>query len=959
MNATSQARSTGTNERARLIPTALALAAVIAVALGVRAYRLDAQSVWFDDYNGLAYLGEPSLKAFLGALYGPYSPNVEHVPLYFIIEYFWGRCFGVSPTTVRLLSICFGLLTIPLVYLLGRDIFGRGAGLVGALCFALSPLHIFHDQGIRPYSLMVLLAAASVYALLRASRGQGSVWWVLNLAANILLLWTHLFGVFLLFAEGCFLLVFFRHKARRAVVWIAVNALASLPCALWVRAMRSMAESAYEFYRAPTGLHILYDLVGDDAINVNGFLLPSETRWESLPAGIAGLLLGADRWLGYALVLFFCACTIWLLWKTLRLYRRPGSDERRRNIENSGLLLMLVFLPVFALAVLSYVWRPCIFPRYTLYSSLALYVIVGGAVQSIPRPFMKRLALAILVLLYGYQLALTVPATTRTNWVAAAEHVQADISPDDVIFAGLASSGSPYAALDIFRFHMGESEVPVLPAHSLRDLCDKSACLLARRDMSTPGAARNVWGVLQQNYSAEPLPELENCLASRSLEYSCKEFQAMECLIVYRIMPPSEAPAASDLAAAAEAELDCAPAYAELGMAFVEAGHSERALSALRAASELDMDYEMVFKNLIAALVQQENVPTALSGVQSLLKGRQLAGEKDYEKAAEAFRKAVASGPDYALARWELGAALTELGAALAGKGDYDGALGALHNASELGPDYAVMFENLMVALLDKKNVPAALDGVQSLREGRRRLGKRDYEKAVAAFREALASDPNYALAYEELGNALTKLGTALAETGDYDGALEALRNAIELDQDYAMIFQHVIEALIKRSNVPPALNGIEHLLKGRGYLGENDEEKALAAFRQAAAAAPRYALPYWEMGYVLMRQGDYDGVIKAMRKHNELNPNFPPAYAALGLALMVKGDFEASCQATHKAFELAPEMDAQFGALFRAMAEDRDCDAAWAELARLREAGAPIPPEVIMVLERECGRTE
>jgi len=53
-------------------------------------------------------------------------------------------------------------------YRLGRALWGREAGLIGALLAALLPLHLQYAQIARPYSLLALLSLASAYFLVRA-----------------------------------------------------------------------------------------------------------------------------------------------------------------------------------------------------------------------------------------------------------------------------------------------------------------------------------------------------------------------------------------------------------------------------------------------------------------------------------------------------------------------------------------------------------------------------------------------------------------------------------------------------------------------------------------------------------------------------------------------------------------------------------------------------------------------
>lgn len=592
MNAGSDGLDIKGRNRRQLVITGLGLAGIVAVAVGVRLYRLDAQSLWYDDFNSITGLHAHDLATYLIHVR---NFNSEHVPLYFLIEYVWGRLAGTSPSSIRLLSVFFGVSTVPLVYLFGRDIYGKKAGLIAALCLALSPIHIFNSQAIRPYSLVVLLAALSLWALVRASQGRGATWWAVNFVANVLLIWTHVFGLLLVLVQGCLLGVFLRGRRRQAVVWVALHLLALIPWAWWVHTMPSMREQSYAMYHAPSVRNVFNDLVGDDAVNLNVELLPLERTWGFMPERSARVFLRAHTWFDRGLVLAFCLCIGWVAAKLVRSRAEAGGgprdDRARASAESSTLLLFVAFLPVLALAALSYVWRPCIFPRYTLHSSLALYVMAGGAIQSIRGPGPRRCAVAVLVLLYGYQLSLTLPSATRTNWLEAAEYVRSDATSRDMIFVGRSGAGSANPAIDIFRRHMGPTGIRIIPVHTLQGLCDKSAYFFRKQKSlnaasgSTSGKEPVAWAVLVRNYQSKPLPELEEGLASRGLKYTHREFQAMECLIVYRIVEdPDFDFAKAPRPTVIDTGVDYEKTLGALGFMYTDLGQKNEAIAILRRA---------------------------------------------------------------------------------------------------------------------------------------------------------------------------------------------------------------------------------------------------------------------------------------------------------------------------------------------------------------------------------------
>ncbi len=65
--------------------------------------------------------------------------------------------------TFRLLVAVIGAASVPLVYMIGRRMFGRRAGLVAAAVFAVSPIHVYLSKVIRGDVLMILFLLAAFW----------------------------------------------------------------------------------------------------------------------------------------------------------------------------------------------------------------------------------------------------------------------------------------------------------------------------------------------------------------------------------------------------------------------------------------------------------------------------------------------------------------------------------------------------------------------------------------------------------------------------------------------------------------------------------------------------------------------------------------------------------------------------------------------------------------------------
>jgi len=140
------------------------------------------------------------------------KPDV-HPPGYQILLFCAMRVMGDSETALRLPSAIAGILTIPVLFLIGRKLFGASTGLLASALLAVSPSHIWLSQEARPYALLILLVSLSVLLLIRllARVRKGERASLVELSAfallGILLEYTHYFGLLVFLLEAAALLI--------------------------------------------------------------------------------------------------------------------------------------------------------------------------------------------------------------------------------------------------------------------------------------------------------------------------------------------------------------------------------------------------------------------------------------------------------------------------------------------------------------------------------------------------------------------------------------------------------------------------------------------------------------------------------------------------------------------------------------------------------------------------------
>jgi 4-amino-4-deoxy-L-arabinose transferase-like glycosyltransferase len=222
----------------------LLVLAVVAAGAALRFATLDVQSFWIDE----GYTVRLLRMDLSGLLHG--IPRTEETPpLYYVVAWLWTRAFGTGEVGVRSLSALLGAATIPVAYLFGRRLLSHRAGITAAALAAFNPLLVWYSQEARAYSLLVLLAAASMLLAIEAGDrgGRALPGWA---AVSALALATHYFALFVVVPEAAWLLL--RAPVRRRAAW-AVAGVGAVGAALLPLAVDQAGNRGARFI-ADTGL---------------------------------------------------------------------------------------------------------------------------------------------------------------------------------------------------------------------------------------------------------------------------------------------------------------------------------------------------------------------------------------------------------------------------------------------------------------------------------------------------------------------------------------------------------------------------------------------------------------------------------------------------------------------------------------------------------------------------------
>lgn len=184
-------------------------------------------------------------------------------------------------------------------------------------------------------------------------------------------------------------------------------------------------------------------------------------------------------------------------------------------------------------------------------------------------------------------------------------------------------------------------------------------------------------------------------------------------------------------------------------------------------------------------------------------------------------------------------------------------------------------------------------------------------------FEQAVAEDPNFAVAYLNLAGTL---GSAKAFFDNLEKAKSVMDKASEAERMWILGVDagfvgdpkkqfELYGKLVK--NYPNDERA--HNLLGVYYFGQQEYDKAAEQFNAAVKIAPEYSQPYNMLGYSNRFLKKYDEAEKAFKKYIELIPDDPNPYDSYAEFLMKVGRFEESNEQYRKALEFDPTFAASY----------------------------------------------
>jgi tetratricopeptide (TPR) repeat protein len=190
---------------------------------------------------------------------------------------------------------------------------------------------------------------------------------------------------------------------------------------------------------------------------------------------------------------------------------------------------------------------------------------------------------------------------------------------------------------------------------------------------------------------------------------------------------------------------------------------------------------------------------------------------------------------------------------------------------------------------------------------------RKDYEQAVACYREALRLDASYGDAYTSLADALIKQNKAVEAE---NAAREALRlSPLSLPAHYTLAtalhqqqkFPEAVEVYRKLIALDPGLFS-PHRYLANAYFAMGKREEAVASFKRALDLKPADQETRMALSLALLESGRPDEAMIALQEVLRVNPSHAMANYQTALIQQSRKEYGAAAESFRKALETQPE---------------------------------------------------
>jgi mannosyltransferase len=379
------------------------------VALGLRLPHLSGKSLWLDEISSLTFA--EMRWADFWALVKQHEANMI---AYYLLLRAWIH-LGDNRVVAKLLSVFLGVLTVPSIYFLGKELYDRRVGLISACLLTVSACHVRASQWIRSYSLLLLMLVIASLFLARSLRQPVFRNWSLYVVCAAFAVYNHLYATLVIGTQLCSIVVI----RGRDIPWKRL----------------SLAVLALALLLAPAVAYVLFQNTGQlDWV-------PPPKAWELVHWAV--FMAGAgSTGVAYALLLICIGLTVISFSESRRIWLLQG-----RSIDSwcTAFPFLWLIVPVAFAFLFSY-HKPIFFFRYLIVCFPAFLLIVAHGISRWRRSTTRTGVLTLVLCLSLTSVVLAYK--TEEDWDGSIRYLLSQVQDGEAVFPG--AGGAP---LEYFLRH--------------------------------------------------------------------------------------------------------------------------------------------------------------------------------------------------------------------------------------------------------------------------------------------------------------------------------------------------------------------------------------------------------------------------------------------------------------------------------------------------------------------------
>jgi len=405
----------------------LTLIVILLLGFVLRLYDLGKESLWYDEAKGIEELNQPSLSSML-------KEKIEyHItpPFYQTFFYFWMK-LGKSEFWARLPSALFGILSIYFIFALTSYIYNKKVGLIAAFILAISRINIYYSQEARVYSFFVFVAIISYYLFLLAIDNKQRKYYTFYLISLIVLLYTHYYGIFIVFSQLLYLIWINRKRLNLIKKFLLVYLISFFSFIPWLivyfNTTPMVEELTHGRISMPKPSFFLFLLEGFSPSNSELFPISLLFNQE-VSISLGGML--------FALFFIF------------------GMIKNLKN--NEWISLFWIIIPLSGAFLFSILFFPIInflTLRFLLFISIPFYIIIAFLIFKIKNRLLGITSIILIVFVSINPLYTYYTEPVKTPWRDISLYVEENSNADDKVILNI-----PYYSKIVFNYYFKKNLV--------------------------------------------------------------------------------------------------------------------------------------------------------------------------------------------------------------------------------------------------------------------------------------------------------------------------------------------------------------------------------------------------------------------------------------------------------------------------------------------------------------------